>query len=283
MSTSLLPDEHIIERLERRVESNRQLVRKLLDQRVQDQDFDLALLTPVAYELAAQLVLLGRSSERECGDMLALAGNAEAYALYLAQFPRGERSLEVVLPGRNSTILRQSTGSTSSSTPAHWFKAFYLTLLWNEEPVLKNILMRTTQATLRASSTNAPDYRYWQVEAAQALYMGRSDAPEKMMSALDGMQADTVPPDVRDFAADIAMSEAGMMYRLGLQDEAAFNAEVELALERHVNYYGVTEKRRNSPDAWFCLPALGWCAYARLRGMQIKVESPLLPLELISV
>ncbi|PTA67262.1 hypothetical protein C8263_13185 [Deinococcus arcticus] len=280
----VLAEEYVFETLEEDIAWYRQSVHGSLA-RAQEPGHDLNWLATKAYHLATLLVLAGRASDPECGDMMWLAGNAEAYALYLALFPKGAKELEVLIPrppGDVMSIGRTTTGPTSSSSPGHWLKAFYLTLLW-EEPFLKEeVLMRSFTSTFAASSTRAPAYRTLQVQAAQAMYTRSPDAITKILAAFDAMQAPGLDPEDQTFSVEVAQCEAGMMARLVSGDEAGFNEEVRLALERHVKYYRQDEEFRNRPVAWVCLPALGLCALARRRGLNVSVQSPLLPLELIS-
>ncbi|MBZ9712806.1 immunity 49 family protein [Deinococcus multiflagellatus] len=280
----ILAEDYVFETLEEDIVWYRQSVHESLAG-VERQGHDLNWLATKAYTLAALLVLAGRASDSECGDMMWLAGNAEAYALYLALFPKGAKELEVLIPkppGDVMSIGRTTTGPTSSSSPGHWFKAFYLTLLW-EEPFLKEeVLMRSFASTFAASSTKAPAYRTLQVEAAQAMYTRSPDAMTKILAAFDAMQAPGLDPEDQAYSVEVAQCEAGMMARLVSGDEAGFNDEVRLALERHIKHYRQDEAFRNKPVAWVCLPALGLSALAQRRGLKVSVQSPLLPLELIS-
>ncbi|MVN85541.1 hypothetical protein GO986_02040 [Deinococcus sp. HMF7620] len=278
----VLAEEYVFETLEEDIAWYRQSVRDSLA-RAEEPQHNLTWLATKAYDLTTLLVLAGRASDPECGNMAWLAGNAEAFALYLSLFPKGEKELEVLLPNPPHGLLsigRTTTGPASAS-PGHWFKAFYLTLLWDEPVVMIETLMRPYAPVFAASSTRAPAYRTLQVEAAQALYTRAPDVLEKLIAALDAMQAPGLDPEDQAFATEIAMCEAGMMTRLAQGDEASFNGEVRLALERHVKYYQRDEDLRNKSVAWICLPALGLCALARRRGMKVTVQSPLLPLELL--
>lgn len=255
---------------------------KILAERVTSEDFYLTSLTTRALESLGLLVLKGEAASEEAGKWLGVAAFAETYSLELANYPKGSRDIEILIPPRAESFFRTAVGPNSTAHPDRWLRAFYLTLIWWEPSLIENVLLNIKYETLKASSTQSPAYRYLQVEAAKSLYRDEPDALAKILEAMDAMDLAHLPEPDHEFVAFIAMHECGMMGKLALRDEAGFNQEVELALESHWKYYSDGETRRNDPEAWICWPALGWCALAKKRGMNMTVQSPYLPLELIA-
>lgn len=281
MKTAIkLPDEFIFEELERNLIRHQNVINKVLAERVTSEDFSLTSLSNRALEMLGLLVLKGEAGSDEARKWLGVAAFAESYSLELANYPEGSREIEVLIPPRAESFFRTSVGPNSTAHPDRWLRAFYLMLIWWSPAMLENVLMNIKYEVLHASSTKSPAYRYLQVEAAKALYRNSPDALEKILEAMEATEH--LPEEDREFVAYIALHECGMMGKLALQDEAGFNDEVKLALESHVKYYSAGETRRNGPEAWICLPALGLCALAKRRGLNITVQSPYLPLELIA-
>lgn len=256
------------------------LIGDLLTTRVYEDDFSLSSLSSEAYGLAAGLLVIHYEPRETIGELLALAGNAEAESLYLASAPARAKQFEVILPSMKDTVVRWSTGPTSFSHPDRWLRAFYLTLRWWETPVLDS-LMRTRMDTLRASSTQAVEYRYLQVEAASALYLQAPDAQARILAAWRAVERELPDPEQQAFASLIALSETGLMMAIARQDQRMFDHEVEQALERHETYYASSEDLHNSYEAYFSLPVLGLCGLARHRGLELHAQSPYLPLDLL--
>lgn len=280
METVKMPDKFIFDRLDGSIEDSREFIAEMLEDRVTAEDFSLTMFASMALRQAGFLILKGQTASADCGAMIGLAANAETYSLYLANYPADSKELEIFLPPRPTGFLRKAVGPNSTSQPDRWLRAFYLCLM-RDDALINHILIDIKYETLRDSSTRYPAYRYLQVEAAKALYMSNSDATEKIIAAMRAMELDHLSGEAKEFTALIAMHEAGMMAKLSLDDEDGFNEEVKLALESHIKFYSKSENRRNSPEAWMCIPALGLCALAKRRGFKITTQSPYLPLELI--
>ncbi|WP_158591665.1 Imm49 family immunity protein [Deinococcus cavernae] len=251
------------------------MLAKILASRVTAQDFSLTSLGSRALESLGLLTLKGEAGSDEAAKFLGIAAHAESYSLELANYPEASREIEVLIPPRADSFFRLTVGPNSTAHPDRWLRAFYLTLMWWQPALIETVLLNIRYEVLQASSTKSPAYRYLQVEAAKALYRDAPDAPEKILETLEAMAH--LPGDSQEFAAFIAMHECGMMAKLALRDEAGFNQEVELALASHVKFYCEGETRRNGPEAWLCLPALGLAALAKRRGMSVTVQSPYLP------
>lgn len=275
-----LPDSFIIAELEDNLADNRKILDEILDKRITLPKYSFTSLAMQALESLGLLALKGEAASEEAGKWLGVAAYAESYTLELANYPQGSREIEILIPPRPESFFRLSVGPNSTAHPDRWLRAFYLMLIWWEPAVIENILMNIKYEVLKASSTQSPAYRYLQVEAAKALYRGAPDTLEKILETMEATEH--LPEGDREFTAYIALHECGMMGKLALNDEAGFNDELTAALESHIKYYSQGETRRNSPEAWICLPALGLCALAKRRGMTITAQSPYLPLELIA-
>ena len=270
-----MPDAFVFEELDRNLTRHSEMLAKILASRVTAQDFSLTSLGSRALESLGLLALKGEAGSDEAAKFLGIAAHAESYSLELANYPEGSREIEVLIPPRADSFFRLTVGPNSTAHPDRWLRAFYLTLMWWQPALIETVLLNIRYEVLQASSTKSPAYRYLQVEAAKALYRDAPDAPEKILETPEAM--DHLPGDSQEFAAFIAMHECGMMAKLALRDEAGFNQEVELALASHVKFYREGETRRNGPEAWLCLPALGLSALAKRRGMSVTVQSPYLP------
>lgn len=275
-----MPDNFIYEEIDQDIERHRNTIEKILNERVSRDDYSLTSLANRALELAGRLILKGEAGSDECGQALGIAAHAESYSLELANYPQGSKEIDVLIPPRADSFLRTSAGPNSTAHASRWLHAFYLTLIWWQPTLIDHVLMTIKPETLNASSTKSPAYRYLEVDAAKALWQQHPDAAEKILAAMEAM--DQVSAIDKEFVAYIAMHECGMMSMIALHDEEGFNREVELALESHVKFYKQGETRRNAPEAWFCLPALGLSALAIKRGMNVHVRSAYLPLELLS-
>lgn len=275
-----MPDNFIYEEIDQDIERHRNTIEKILNERVSRDDYSLTSLANRALELAGRLILKGEAGSDECGQALGIAAHAESYSLELANYPQGSKEIDVLIPPRADSFLRTSVGPNSTAHASRWLHAFYLTLIWWQPTLIDHVLMTIKPETLNASSTKSPAYRYLEVDAAKALWQQHPDAAEKILAAMEAM--DQVSAIDKEFVAYIAMHECGMMSMIALHDEEGFNREVELALESHVKFYKQGETRRNAPEAWLCLPALGLSALAIKRGMNVHVRSAYLPLELLS-
>ncbi len=278
----IIPDQFIIDDLNQDIEAEFETLKQIMSSRIYDDDYRLSSLGSYAYLLGSRLVLAGKSKQGEYRHVLPIAATAEAQAFYLAEYPKDAKELEIVLPTLRETFFKKSTGPTSSTYPDRWLRGFYLSLKWWQVPDI-DLLGRTSQQTLHSSSTKSVPYRYLQVKASQAVWARLPDAGEKILEAWEGMSPEKLDSLDRPFAAFIATHENGMLSMIQLGDEAGFNHEVKLALESHEKYYSSSEELRNSPEAWFSLPALGLCALALHRGMKVNIESRFLPLDLISI
>ncbi|MFB2578079.1 MULTISPECIES: immunity 49 family protein [unclassified Acinetobacter] len=280
IKTIHLPDDFIYEQLEQNLVENKQILEKILAQKVTASNYALTNLSGLGFESLGLLVLIGEAGSDEAKMWLGVAAYAESYSLELANYSEGSKEIEVFMPPRAESFFRHSVDPNSTAHTGRWLNAFYLMLMLYEPNMLDNILMNIRDEILKASSTKAPTYYYLQVAATKALYQNPANALEKIIATMEATQ--NLPENDREYAAYIAMHECGMMAKIALQDETGFNDEVELALNSHIKYYSDGETRRNAPEAWMCLPAFGLCALARKRGMKITVDSPYLPLALIT-
>ncbi|WP_189063748.1 immunity 49 family protein [Deinococcus seoulensis] len=212
--------------------------------------------------------------------MLALAGNLDAFIVYLALFPRGEKELEMIL---HDSVVRPTTGPNSTAHTGTWLQAFYLNLLWRNAVVIDNVLLRDYTSTLQASSTWSPPYRYAQMAALRAVYEGSPDALQLIHEAWNSVETPWEGEEHEDMLirTELAGSEIAVLTQIHLGDEAGLNRDVAYGLRSHQRYYERTEDLQDDPNGWISLPLLGLCALAKWRGMTITVQSPFLPLDLI--
>lgn len=268
----------ILEGLPEDIEWGREHVRGALPRL--EGDIQLSLLSSVTYELGVKLVLSGPDGLNEAGQMLGLAGNLDAFIVYLALFPRGEKELEMIL---HDSVVRPTTGPNSTAHTGRWMRAFYLNLLWRNAVVIDNILLRDYTSTLQASSTWSPPYRYAQMAALRAVYEDSPDALRLIHEAWNSVETPWDGEEHEDMLirTELAGSEIAVLTQIHLGDEAGLNRDVAYGLRSHQRYYERTEDLQDSVGAWISLPLLGLCALAKWRGMTITVQSPFLPLDLI--
>ncbi|MER7175185.1 immunity 49 family protein [Streptomyces mesophilus] len=173
-----------------------------------------------------------------------------------------------------------ATGPVSYTNAGAWVTSFYLALILRENERLER-LARVPVSFLRESGAAFDEYIYSWVETLQSFWLGRDDIAAKLVAAVDGTAPDAAQVADSDMMLKVLYPPIELFHRYLRGDTEQFNKALAMALNWHKEYWTADEARALSGTGLVALGPLAMACIARDAGMQVEVESPYLPAELL--
>ncbi len=171
----------------------------------------------------------------------------------------------------------QATGPQWYVTPAAWLNAFYLAVICREKDRITS-LCHVPMSLLRENGARFEAYQYAWIETLQAYWRGDQDLVQKLVTAIDG----TDPQSVADpeTVSKLLYPPMEMFHRFIRKDNDGFNQALANAIKWHKEYWS-EESRAFQASGFVALGPLAMVCFAYDAGMPIEVESDYLPAVLI--
>ncbi|HKE46465.1 MAG TPA: immunity 49 family protein [Rhodanobacteraceae bacterium] len=235
----------------------------------------LSLVLGAAHSYAGYLDAAGAKTAELCR---ALGLGAEAASAIFA-LGSGSGSVSVSFPLGSRRLSLPATGPTDSTHAGDWRVGWWLAQIVRDRDAIDR-LVSTPVDVLRRSSTRGDECQYLFIEALQGFERRAPDWSDRLQAALDATDPTRVRLSDEEFVLNVLVPEMQMVFRLALGETGPFDEAVEFALERHRKYWS-KGNRKQDPDGFLALGALGICSIAHDAGVPVAVESDYMPRELV--
>lgn len=212
----------------------------------------------------------------EIGQALRVAAQASA-ALFAMANAKGE---PVSVPlGAEPAKYASPKPDESSTNAGRWLQGYLYATICRDKASLK-LLCSTPLATLRASSTKSPEYKYLLVDALQSWHRGQEDVANRFIAAMDA--TDPHRPDIADsdytLRIDVPMITC-LLYAAAAQPD--FGEKLANGVASHKKFWTLTEDLSEDWDGFLSIPLLAAAALAFDGHLSFEVDSAYLPMRLV--
>lgn len=162
-----------------------------------------------------------------------------------------------------------------------WLTGFWLNLLRRDQRALSFLSLISIDA-MRASTTVSSEYSYRMVQILQALVAEDPRTGDLLMSAMDATDPDRFELVDAEYALSISVHILNVLGCALADDAKALTQSLEDGLEAFEEYWTQDDNRRREPSGFLALGLLGAAAYAYDRGLRFNIDSPLLPMWMLT-
>lgn len=237
----------------------------------------LWLLQAVAMRSAMYQHALKKNSE-DIITSLQLSAEAGLFAYRSALTYRQEITYQI---GDSPSVTLESTSDPRTLYPRVWSWLYWSSTLIRAQGILDELAQLPLDIMENNQNASGPAYVD---ELTRCLKQFSTDGvldPQRLINLMEMTDPDNLDSDFRDYTLAIDVPKIELLYRIGAQDETAFNESLSKSLEKHHLYYTSLTDDEDDPDALMSLPLAAICAIAHDRGINIHIESEYLPLEII--
>jgi hypothetical protein len=188
---------------------------------------------------------------------------------------RPGESMTATIDGRSYVL--SVPGAHTYAGPGEWITGFMAACACREHALAERLAAVASEVR-RLSSTSAQRDKFTYEEPAGMAAVARCDptAGDRLARVLALAQPEHVHVCDEDGRLELVRG-IELALRLHEGDPKRFNDALEALLVAHRAYWSANEKRRESPNGFLCLTALGLASIAHDRGIAIEVDSPYMP------
>jgi hypothetical protein len=250
-------------------------LRRLLDllRRAVDPVSGLGSVRSSAIAIACFASAGGEATRASVAPALRIASESTVALFDLAMRP-GE-SIAAMIDGRSYVL--SVPGAHTMAGPGEWVTGFMTACACRERDLAERLATVAPEVRRLSIRSAQGDEFVYHLPAAVAAVARRDPAAGEHLARVLAMAQ---PEHVRVCEEDARIRLVRgieLALRLHEGDARRFNDALEALLVAHRAYWSATEKRRESPDGFLCLTALGLASIAHDRGIGIEVDSPYMP------